>query len=151
MQAHNFTTCDIVRQESTGKFILIGVYTNSISVNAFPAQFFLNFWCLLEAEELGPNPFSFRVRVDGSEGSLIEVEAEYQVSELANWNPFVFGGPVHLDAPSSLIVEAKLNNDEWKAIRRISVQQMPTEQLAHLGLSQSAVAAKDSPMTPADD
>ena len=44
MQTENFIVCDDVRQENTGKYILIGVYLDDIILSQLPARPVLRIW-----------------------------------------------------------------------------------------------------------
>lgn len=45
--------CDDIRQETNGKLILIGVYTNDVLVLQYPVNLELAFWLMLKFENVG--------------------------------------------------------------------------------------------------
>lgn len=61
--SHKYTLlCDDIRQENTGKFIILGLYTPDIHVPAVPfALPALSFFVLLEADRPGVTNISFRL------------------------------------------------------------------------------------------
>lgn len=121
MKVHNLTVCEEVRQEMNGKFILLGVYTNSILVNQFPAQFPLSVWTLLEAEETGSAAISLRLRMEEAALTLLEVKGSLEVQELENWTPFAFGGVVNVSNPGKLHVELKVDDAPWETLRVVNI------------------------------
>lgn len=64
---HKYTlVCDDVRQENTGKFIVIGLYTPNIGVPQLPFAFpFLTFFVCLESDH--PGNFALRIRIESAE------------------------------------------------------------------------------------
>jgi hypothetical protein len=55
--------CDDIRQEVSGKFLLIGVYTNEINFKNIPTNFSAQFW--VEAEPwINDGDMEFEIRID---------------------------------------------------------------------------------------
>ena len=71
--------CDDVRQERSGKFILIGLF-DGIGLSAFPAQFpricIVNRWCC------GLGTFRERTRIIGPDNGVVVVEGQEIVVRL---------------------------------------------------------------------
>src|ERR1700722_15575267 len=72
--AHKYTLmCDDVRQENTGKFIVIGLYTGNMTVPQLPAVLpFLTFFMFVEADRAGQFPIRMRLESMESGQRLIE-------------------------------------------------------------------------------
>jgi hypothetical protein len=64
---HKYTlVCDDIRQENTGKFILVGLYTGQIGIPHVPLTLpSLSFFQVFECDR--PGNFSFRIRLDHME------------------------------------------------------------------------------------
>ncbi|CAN7179069.1 hypothetical protein LJR251_000302 [Rhizobium rhizogenes] len=121
MKLHNLTVCDQVRQEITGKFLLIGVYSNGIIVSELPAQFPITIWGLLEAEKLGRNSFSIRARMANSDQDLLLLEGDADILELDNWTPIGFGGAITLPEEGKLLIEARFDDEKvWTTLRELN-------------------------------
>lgn len=130
MRVHSFTVCDHVRQETSGKFILIGVYTNAMVFSEIPATVPLSFWCLLEPHETGTHKISFRVRMPARGEELLAIEAEGVFDQIKNWTPIGFGGNVTISHEGDMVIEARFGDgQDWQEIRTLSVTQGPLPDL----------------------
>jgi hypothetical protein len=71
--------CDEVRQENTGKFFVIGLYTGPIMVPQIPIPLALTFLHFLEVDRLGRFTVKFRVEHLESGRRLVEGQGNIQV------------------------------------------------------------------------
>ncbi len=73
--SHQYTiVCDDVRQENTGKFIILGMYMGNITVTQLPfALPTLAFFQLLQADRLGS--YTIRVQVQNVESGRVLAQA----------------------------------------------------------------------------
>jgi len=63
--------CDQVRKEDNGKFLLIGVYVDTILVTSFPVSLPLTFFVKLHVDEPGVYGLQMRIeRMDGGDPLL---------------------------------------------------------------------------------
>lgn len=126
MKVHNITVCDQVRVENNGKFLLIGVYTNTILLSQFPSPFYLNIWLLVEAAKPGTGEFAFRATMANSGAPIFEINGGMEVTDTNEWIPMAFGGDTMLVEPDDIIIEGRFNDDtEWSTLRVMRVRQMP--------------------------
>lgn len=85
MITHKYTImCDEVRREDNGKFILIGVFADSILVNTFPATLLgLTFFVKLEIDD--PGIYGMKMRLEKLEGGepLYRAEGAFGYDQIA--------------------------------------------------------------------
>jgi hypothetical protein len=75
---HKYTLiADDVRQENTGKFIVVGLYTGPLGVPSIPTQMALTFMHFLEADR--PGNMSVKLRVEHLETGRRVVEGHGQI------------------------------------------------------------------------
>ena len=58
--------CDDIRQEQNSKYILVGVYNNSIIVAAFPTEIALSWWIQVLPEKVGKFAIDLQIVKDGA-------------------------------------------------------------------------------------
>ena len=68
--------CDDIRQESSGKFILIGVYSGDLIVPSFPYTLTLSYLVLVKGSHVGDVKFQFDVTLNDKQVARILGEAE---------------------------------------------------------------------------
>lgn len=126
MRVHNLTVCDQVRVENNGKFLLIGVYTNTILLSQFPSHFGLNIWLLVEPDAVGSRPFAFRAKMAKSGAQIFEMDGGIEVITVDEWIPMAFGAEVLLIEPDDIVIEGRFGTDEeWIKLRTMHVRSMP--------------------------
>ena len=123
MKIHNLTLCDQVRQENNGKFLLIGVYTNTIVFDVLPQQFNLSIWCLIEHESVGDNSITIRAQMSSQPKPFFEIEADVEVTDMTGWDPIVMGAMVLIGQPGIMTIEFREGRSEWQHLRSIQVLQ----------------------------
>jgi hypothetical protein len=113
--------CDDVRKEINGKDFLIGVYSGTVNVPAYPSLLSAAFWIEIEPHGIGTIPCRFRIDTP-SGNPPIEIGADLDVTELGT-AVFVVGGvPLSLEHDGEIVVSAKIGTDEMKAVKRKKVQ-----------------------------
>jgi hypothetical protein len=126
MRIHNVTVCDQVRVENNGKFLLIGVYTNTILLAQFPSHFGLNIWLLVEPDAVGTRPFSFRAKMQKSGAQIFEIDGGIEVTTVDEWIPMAFGAETLLNEPDDIVIEGRFGPDEeWTTLRTMHVRPLP--------------------------
>ncbi len=119
--------CDDVRQEINGKDILIGVYTNWITVPSLPTNLVLSFWLHYSFVGIGEVPLEFRLlgphdvqfMSAGVTMSFLEENAETRQTA-----SFTLGGvPEPIQIPGELRLQLKQYNEEWQTIGSVNVRQ----------------------------
>lgn len=118
--------CDDVRKELNGKDILIGVYSGTINVPAYPTVFHAAFWIEIEPQGVGTIPCHFRIDMP-SGNPPVEFGADLEVSELGT-AVFVIGGvPLRLEQDGEIVVSAEIGSKERKIVKRKKVQRVPLQ------------------------
>ena len=110
--------CDDVRQESTGKDLLIGVYSGTIAVHILPSPpVSLRCWINFEARGSGTAKVNFRV-VDHKNQTLIQSETNMQVQDQLSFGSIPIGPFVYVlkDPEGSFKVEYKYEGKNWETL-----------------------------------
>jgi hypothetical protein len=112
--------CDDVRQEKTGKLILIGVYLDNIGVAALPVEMQLTWW--LQVTGLEDYRGKFAIRLTNSQGGVL-VRGDLEVSIQKNKRTFmgIEKMPVQIQAPGMLLLQFSVDEKEWETVRAIDV------------------------------
>ena len=93
--------CDDVRQENNGKFIVIGMYINNMTVTQLPVTLpSLHFFNLLEADRLGS--YMLRAKVENAETGRLLAQAMVMIQ--ANVAPKL---------PAAVVVGARFPNVQF--------------------------------------
>ncbi|WP_148649253.1 hypothetical protein [Novosphingobium barchaimii] len=69
---HDAVLCEDVRQEITGKFLIIGAYSGNIMVSSFPANIAVNFYLPFEPLVSGEVLFSIRYSIENGATAILE-------------------------------------------------------------------------------
>jgi hypothetical protein len=107
--------CDDIRQEITGKFILIGVYPGNIAIPAFPAQVILGFWMLARPTKIGSYQLQFRLQgPDGAESwsgqMLVHVNKKEDTALVIP--PL----PIQIQSPGHISLQCREGGGEWTTV-----------------------------------
>jgi len=113
--------CDDVRKEITGKDILIGVYSGTINVSAYPVTFPIALWFEIEPDEAGD--LNCGVKIETPSGNPpIQAEVTIHVQEVET-AVFVLGGvPMSVERDGDLIISVKFGKEDWMEVKRKKVQ-----------------------------
>lgn len=100
----NVVFCDDIRQEASGKILLIGVYANGVRPAQIPTTLTLALWVCIEGLPGGKSDFAIDI---GTQDRLMH-HAEVNVEVHAPSRPanlFIHGIPITLEAPGEVRVE----------------------------------------------
>ncbi|TGD99105.1 DUF6941 family protein [Methylobacterium nonmethylotrophicum] len=106
--------CDDIRQEITGKIILIGLYSTVIGLAKIPSKIRFRSAIILDIPDGGDYKMIFRL-IDHSDNSIMETEMELSAVEPGNnilLPGFVFG--INVDKPSN--IEIQYQDGGWQTI-----------------------------------
>ncbi len=112
----NVLVCDDIRREVNGKLILIGIYSDSIIVGAFPAALKLRYYVEYLLNESTQTELHFRISTNGvspaaSIDASIEVEGIATVAAL-DLPPTT----ITFKEPTTLELSFSLDGETWAAI-----------------------------------
>jgi len=111
--------CDDVRQEVTGKQILIGVYGPEIWVSHFPAHFVLH---VVPIGTFQASPeLRMRLRLSGNLRAPVSIESKFQGLKDTKMAPLPpFRAPIVVDGPGVIQLESQ-EGEAWKVVQEWSV------------------------------
>jgi hypothetical protein len=107
----NAVFCDDIRQEVTGKFILVGVYGDELNMNTGPGTLPISIWLQLFGVEPGDHKarISFRKHVGKQSTEIASADVDMNVlksnSRIAISLPMI---PIHIDSDCTLAVLVKI-------------------------------------------
>jgi hypothetical protein len=130
--------CDSIRQENTGKHILIGVYGINIRVVDFPANMRLSWFMIVVPKTVGSSEAEFRI-VGPHDVTLVQGELGVNVKELNK--PAILrmdNMSIQLQAEGDLNFQIKFKESDWRTIKKISV-------LKRSQVSQKGIGAEQVP------
>ena len=114
------TTCDVIycddiRQEASGKFLFIGVYSGELIPSVLPASIGLAIYLRVYGLEVGKH--EFEVRVIGPSGAIMfeKHDSVEMVDPLIPMTLIFNGIPAYLEQPGYIITQIKLGGMEIKA------------------------------------
>lgn len=97
--------CDDIRQEISGKYILIGLYSGDLIPSVLPLPVSLSTMIWVSGLSAGQHPFKVTISVDSS--TIHEIEGVMQVADQTQQSHVVLAGfPLHFEKPC--LVEAKI-------------------------------------------
>jgi hypothetical protein len=117
--------CDDVRQETSGKFILIGVYGGNIGLPAFPAHIGLAFWMRSFPEKIGNYHLQFRVR-GPNDSVLASGQMIAAIRELEDTVLVIPALPVQIQNVGQIVLEYREGNRPWNLIWTGDVRLLPS-------------------------
>ena len=119
--------CDDVRKEASGKDILIGVYSGSIDVTAYPAMFPLMLWIEFEPEKLGDSPI--RVQIDTPSGNPpIKFSAEMEVV-IVETSVLIMGPlPITVERDGEILISMQFGDGPMEVVKRKQVRRRQASQ-----------------------
>ncbi|TIP70339.1 MAG: hypothetical protein E5X53_28280 [Mesorhizobium sp.] len=116
--------CDDVRKEITGKDILIGVYSGTINVPAYPVVVPASLWIELEPDAAGT--ILFRVRMESPSGNPpVEINTNIEVIEKSTAVFVVTGVPLSLERDGEIVVSVAVGSEPMRTVKRKKVQRAP--------------------------
>jgi hypothetical protein len=122
--------CDDVREERTGKLILIGVYVRTINVADFPTDLRLTFWLQITVKEAGEH--SGEMRIINSEGAvLLKGETVITLKRIGRTAIGLEEVSFQVQSESTITLQMRFSEaDEWHSIRQINVAKRKPRVLA---------------------
>ena len=116
--------CDDIREEVSGKHLLIGVYSNGMTVDAFPIKLRLYIYVLFRWRGGGSEEIQFRTLIDGQPQKPFAT-GQLESAEDNLWD-YSQGIPVRtpvfdLEKPAMISFEAKIRAGEWASLGKLSV------------------------------
>ena len=119
--------CDDVRQEASGKLIIIGAYTGEMHFPRFPAAgHFTMMVCAQSFKTAFSGEVEFRLRL--GEEAVAEMSGEIGLpADGTMWAPLPLP-PISFAGEAALIAEGKVKgSSEWQRIMSISVRRGPMQ------------------------
>lgn len=108
---HDVTTvfCDDIRQEISGKHILVGVYGSDLVPSNLPADITLSFWVRIRG--LSEGKHRFKIRVDAPTGSVTNADVEAIMSDVDVPMVMALGGfPVRISEYGDIAVWLQIDD-----------------------------------------
>ena len=123
--------CDAIRQEASGKEILIGVYGSDIIPASLPATILLSIWIKVEGVSAPVNTFTIEL-TNSSGSSLAKFDGASETSEPPLHGTFMaaLGGlPVIFEKQDTLTAWIDINGQRLEAGRLVvsSPRQLPVD------------------------
>ena len=120
MKFENAIICDEVRIENTGKHIIIGAYSNNISVPAFPAGIVLSIWSQFYADRNGDMNVELRVLANKKE--ITRGLGRFQINDYKELVTSVYNGiPLQVQGEGMLTFQIRVANGRWKTFKKIPI------------------------------
>ncbi|MFN3623681.1 MAG: hypothetical protein ACK4TP_06410 [Hyphomicrobium sp.] len=114
--------CDDIRQEKSGKFILIGAYLGTMLVSSLPARLKLSWWILATPAKKGKETIRVRLMSDGS-GPIFTGELELSVGSLEEIAIVLPPIPVELKKEGAFMLEWQFEGTKrWQELMRFNVR-----------------------------
>lgn len=118
--------CDEIRQEITGKEILIGVYSGGINVSAYPAMLRVGLWLEFSQDDAGTTKWEIKIESpSGNPPGTIGFEMDY-LGPVPSSSSFVVNGILlALERDGEIVISSKKDDGDWEVIKRKSVVRVP--------------------------
>lgn len=116
--------CDDIRQEISGKYVLVGVYGADIVVPGFPTQLFLSWWMMISPKIVGSLKGSVRILHSGG-ATLTQGEVNFEVKDLQNFTSTLTGVPVQFQNEGQLQLQLNFEG-KWETIHELEVKLKPS-------------------------
>ena len=100
--------CDDIRQETTGKVILVGVYAENLVVPSLPVSLSLSFWIRLKRVEPGLSELTVRIGANDKKQheAKITIDVPDDVPDVTgNVNIYLQDIPIRLERDSDIFLE----------------------------------------------
>lgn len=117
---HYALLCDQVRQEVSGKYIAIGIYSGAVIFGAFPGIASFTLFSRYSADSLGSHSMAVRTLVDGVENQRFEGGVEI-TETTEDWAPLPIQ-PIQFQVPGVLSAEQQDDQGNWREFFRVNVR-----------------------------
>lgn len=116
--------CDDIRQEISGKHILIGVYSGNLGLPFFPSQIALGFWMLAKPSVKGNYHVQFRVQAPDRTEAIIGNMA-VQVGEKEDIALVIPPVPIPIVSPGDITLQYREGDGAWNTVCRLEAKLVP--------------------------
>ena len=123
VEAKGVILCDDIRQEQSGKYIIIGVYSAGVLVTQMPATLRLSLYTTLKFSEAGRFDLTILAEFKDSK-AMIKVAMDVKDTDLLTAVPTP-PLPITFSEPGDLLVSVGLSEDTMKEAARFSVDINP--------------------------
>jgi hypothetical protein len=124
-QVKNAIICDYIRQENTGKFILIGVYGEALVIHTYPATFFISLY--LEIENVSPGPLRVGLRILVGETEATKASLELDIIRPGAIQLPVPPAGIAVSGPSRLHFQLSIEDSPYEEFLARDVR-LPTDE-----------------------
>ena len=111
--------CDEIRQEMSGKYLILGAYPSGITVQSMPANLGLSLYFIVEFSDIGSQTLHIDVTyLDHNAKMIVELEVAIPNTPMAVPTPRM---PFSIADPCDLVVSVGLDEDKLSEAARFSV------------------------------
>jgi hypothetical protein len=118
--------CDDIRQETNGKFILIGAYSGNIGLPFFPIQIAIGFWMLAKPSQKGDYQVQFRIKGPGDEEVLASGQMTVHVQEQENTALVIPPIPLSIKSAGDIKLQYQEGSESWITICNLQAKLVPS-------------------------
>jgi hypothetical protein len=120
MTKFNVFFCDDIRQEVTGKHLLVGVYSGDLIPASVPSTFPL---CVLVRVQGIKGHHRFRAKMTSPDGSIaMDIEDDFDMPPAGDGFPLTFvGATIQVDGPGDITMEIALDDGVPETIGTLKV------------------------------
>lgn len=117
----NSLFCEDVREEKSGKQILVGVYLSFIGISQFPSTIHLVLWVQFIPSSVGLYDTQMRI-IDKNDKVLVTGNMKFEINEIADTVFHLPAAPVKLEQPGSIRWQWRFENGEWFTVKEMEVR-----------------------------
>ena len=114
--------CDDIRQENTGKAILIGVYSGDIVISSIPARLGISLWlqgrATESAHDLSVRALLYGAAPEGSAKPAVTPGVAINVEPGNEFTVALTGIPTEITEPGYLAIQLKYGDRDWTELIR---------------------------------
>lgn len=115
--------CDLIRQENTGKHILIGVYAINIGVQGFPVDMRLSWWMIVRPRRAGEHKANFRI-LGPHDATLVQGQFGMNIKEIKKAAVLRLDNvQLQLQAEGDIKLQIQFPDMDWQTIKEIDIVQ----------------------------
>lgn len=118
--------CDDIRQETNGKFILIGAYSGNIGLPFFPIQIAIGFWILAKPSQKGDYQVQFRVKGPEDDEVLAGGQMNVHVQEQENTALVIPPMPLSIRSAGDIELQYQEGSGSWNTICNLQAKLAPS-------------------------
>lgn len=115
--------CDDIRQETTGKLLIVGLYSQDVVFAQLPAAAAFAMGICIRLDTESPAAVALRIRID--DATVAELQGDMQGRlESPFWLPLP-PIPMRVERPGTLRAEASIAGGPWRTFLEIPVRDRP--------------------------